>query len=198
MLKKYSAKYGAIKYLPVIVIVWFVTLVLAIVYVQTTLSDDIASTKHATQNLQFSDSLTYNEIDSHAQQYSLTVLPKENLLYMPELKITVPLNPITRSIQYNLNQGVPGDNSGDIRISSSYMTDHSLHVQSCADMVRLKIEATPNAYSPDQPLYATVGLADGRKLNIYASTTKDCTVAWQAISPQQISDEIKKAQSYSL
>src|SRR6185503_19647321 len=121
--------------------------------------------KKASENVQ----LVYNEIDGNNQSFSLSVLPKENKLYLAELNLTIPFNQMTRSVRY-YNE----ERNGNIRISSSLMTDHTVHTQSCYDMVRLKIEATPDAYSPSQPLYATVNLADGRNLQIYASTTKEC------------------------
>lgn len=145
---------------------------------------------------QLSSQLIYNGVDDVSQQQSLSVLPKENRLYLPELNLTIPLNPITRSLRYNFNEGSLDSGSGNIRLTSSYMTDHQNHRLSCSDMVRLKIENKPDAYSPEQPLYATVSLADERKLNIYASTTKDCRQAWLMITPQKIAEQFKDAQSY--
>jgi len=147
------------------------------------------------KSVEKSSRLLYNELDWVNQQYSLSVLPDGSRLYLPELDITVPLNDTTRSVRYNFNQGLPGDGDGNIRISSSYMTNHDVHAISCSDMVRLKVEPKPDAYSPSQPLYATVALADGRMLQIYASTTKECQTAWQTISPQKIAAEFKNAQS---
>lgn len=145
---------------------------------------------------QLSTQLIYNEMDGASQALSLSVLPQTNRLYLPELNLTVPLNPLTRSLRYDPSQGLRGDGSGDIRITSADMTDHQMRVQSCGDMVRLKIEAKPNAYSPSQPLYATTTLNDGRKLQIYASSLKECQTAWQIVSPQKIAEEFKNAQSY--
>jgi hypothetical protein len=153
-------------------------------------------TNNQLKSEQSSKQLIYSDLDTSVQQLSPSVPADKNQLYIPELNIIFPMNQVTRSIRYNLNQGLPGDDSGNIRINSSYMTDHSMHIQSCADMVRLKIEAKPNAYSPDQPLYATVQLSDGRMLQIYASTTKDCQSAWQVVSPQKIAEELKNSQSY--
>jgi len=134
------------------------------------------------------------DMDSVSQQLSLSVLPKENKLYLPELNLTVPFNQLNRSLRYTYEEGT----TNNVRITSAQMIDHGMHVQSCNDMVRLRIEDKPDAYSPSQPSYATVPLSDGRKLQVYASTTKECRQAWMmsAITPQAIAEQFKAATLY--
>jgi hypothetical protein len=148
------------------------------------------------QDTQSANQLTLNEIDRTTQQEALVPIPGTNRLYLAELNFTIPVNPTTSSIRYNFNVGTPGEDNGEARLTSTFMTDHSVHIKSCSDMVRLKMESKPNTYSPDQPLYATVTLADGRALQVYASTTKECQLAWQAVSPQNIAEAFKAASAY--
>ncbi len=155
----------------------------------------LARSHHNTQvNADETTHLIYNELDYANQQLSLSVLPKENKLYLPELNLTVPFSQLNRSLRYTYEEGT----TGNVRISSANMTDHAMHVQSCSDMVRLRIEDKPDAYSPSQPLYATVALSDGRNLQVYASTTKDCQQAWlrSAVTPQAIAEQFKAAALY--
>jgi len=140
----------------------------------------------------FATQMLYNEIDTAAQRQSLTPIPGTNRLYLADLNLTVPLSQTTSSVRYMYD----GTNGGEIRLSSTYMTDHAEHVQSCSDMVRLKVEPKPNAYSPGQPHYASVTLSDGRTLQIYASKIKECQSAWQAMSPQTIAESFKAAVLY--
>lgn len=145
------------------------------------------------QDENFANQLLYNELDSVAQQHNLQALPGQNALYIEELNLVIPANEISRTIRVqNYSQAT----ANEIRLSSSAMTDHSQHIQSCSDMVRLKIEPKPDAYSPDQPLYANVKLADNRTLQIYASTTKECQAAWREVSPQNIAAQFIGAKSY--
>jgi hypothetical protein len=147
------------------------------------------------EDAQVSAQTALRELDSATQQQALTPLPRANRLYLAELNLTVPLNPITSAVRYTVNS-VQSSDDNEVRLTSAYMTDHTVHVKSCSDMVRLKVEAKPNPYSPEQPLYATVQLVDGRVLQVYASTTKECQVAWQAVSPQTIAEVFKSALSY--
>lgn len=140
--------------------------------------------------------LVLNELDYTAQQSSLSAIPGTKRLYLPELNLTVPLNTTTSSVRYNFTEAANSNESGEARLSSAIMTDHITRVKSCSDMVRLKIETQPNVYSPDQPHYATVKLADGRTLQVYANTTKECESAWIMMSPQAIAKEFKEAASY--
>lgn len=140
-----------------------------------------------------SDDLSYN-----MQQEQLAVLPQENKLYLPELHIAVPLDDITRSLYYNYHQGLPGDGGTDIRVYSAFVGDQPKDAAtSCSDMVRLKIESKPDAYAPDQPIYASVKLSNGQTMQVYALTTKGCEGAWTIVSPQEIAAEFKKATYYS-
>jgi|SRR5882672_577027 len=148
------------------------------------------------QDSQLSNQLTLNELDQVAQQQALSPIPGANRLYLAGLNLTIPLNPTTSSIRYGFSSGAPGNDSGEVRLTSTFMTDHTVHTKSCSDMVRLKMESKPDAYSPEQPLYTTVKLADGRTLQVYASTTKECQLAWQVVSPQSIAEAFKAAATY--
>lgn len=137
-----------------------------------------------------------NQADYNAQQLSLSVIPGSDKLYMPELNLSVPSNEVTRHLLYSYT---PGDNknpNGEVRMYSANALDYKERVQSCLDVIRLKIEPTPNAYSPDQPLYKTVSLADGAKLQIYTSNLKECAQIWQQVSPLLIADNLAQAQLF--
>lgn len=135
--------------------------------------------------------LIYNEMDFRDQLFSLSVLPGTDRLYLPELGITVPFNTTTRGVRYSFDEW-----DKNIRLTSVYMTDHQTHRMSCDDMVRLKVESKPDAYSPSQPLFATVDLDGGRKLQIYASKHSDCARAWVNATPEAIANQFKDAKAY--
>jgi hypothetical protein len=182
-----QAKFTHSSMLAVIIIVLVIAQVASICW----FSKENRDVRRQVQDARQENALLYNEIDSIAQQHALSPLPGVNRLYLAELNLTVPLTEMSRSVRY---QWAPAD--GDIRLTSAYMTDHETHIKSCADMVRLKIEPRPDVYSPEQPLYTTVMLADGRTLQVYASTTKECQASWQMVSPQEIAESFKDARSY--
>ncbi len=151
---------------------------------------------HKINDDRFASQLTLNELDNAMQQTALSPITGANRLYLAELNLTLPLNATTSSIRYTYNPGAQSTSTGEARLSSTLVTDHTPHVKSCSDMVRLKIEPKPNPYSPEQPLYTTVHLADGRTLQVYASTTKECQLAWQTVSPQSIAATFKSVATY--
>jgi hypothetical protein len=152
-------------------------------------------------NKKLSDVTTRNDllqgqIDSDGMQLPLSVLPGSDRLYLPELNITLPANDVTRYLRYNFLAGATRSQGDEVRLYSTLVIDHQMRIKSCLDMVRLKIEAAPNAYSPSQPHYATVKLSDGRTLQIYISKLAECNTVWQAVNPQQIADNFTHAQVY--
>jgi hypothetical protein len=154
-------------------------------------------TNQDVQSLKDSNQIILNELDSTASLRELAAVPGQKRLYVPELNITLPLDETTSTMRYTYTTyGESTSKSGDARITTTMMTDHTTHVKSCSDMVRLKIEAKPDAYSPDQPVYASIKLADGRTLQVYASTAKECERAWLPLSPQALAEPFKQAQSY--
>ncbi|HEX3568759.1 MAG TPA: hypothetical protein VHT70_03745 [Candidatus Saccharimonadales bacterium] len=134
--------------------------------------------------------MLYNTIDANAQANAVAVDAQNNRVYVPELHISLPYNDITKTLRYTYS-----DRDG-ARFYSTLVTDHAVHQISCYDMVRAKHEATPNAYSPGQPHVATV-LAGTPPLQLYTESNTTCaTQAWMQITPAQIADELKQAQSY--
>lgn len=182
----------------------FVVLLLLIAMLwlqQRNLNHELAKSRNELQasktQTELDKKLIYNEIDYKAQLQKLTVLPKENLLLLPEFGLVVPNTTRTRAMLYSYDPGTESSGgTGEVRLTTAYMTDHSLHTMSCNDMVRLKIEDAPNPYSPDQPHFATVTLSDNHKLQIYASTTKECAKAWSVESPKRMAEEFKNASLY--
>jgi hypothetical protein len=133
---------------------------------------------------------TYNAIDANAQASAPVLSPQDNRLYVPELRISLPYNEITKTLRYTY-----GDRDG-ARFYSTLITDHAVHRISCYDMVRAKHETKPDAYSPGQPHVATVGTGTP-PLQLYAEQNDECaTQAWQVVTPTQITDELKQAQAY--
>ena len=172
-------------------------LVVVLLVAQGVTWTQLRQTKQDVKDLQGTKQLVLNELDGAIAQSTLAPIPGQKRLYLPELNISVPLNATTSSARYSYSSyGETASKSGDVRITTTSMTDHSMHVKSCADMVRLKIEAKPDAYSPEQPLYASVTLSDGRMLQIYASSTKECADAWRGMTPQTLAAPFKDARLY--
>jgi len=131
------------------------------------------------------------------------VMVKENLVAIPELKITLPYNNITKTLLYSMDDIEP-DDSNDLRVTSTHITDTEERQLSCSGLVRINMKSgTP--YSPWEETAGSVKLSDGRTLHIVAAkafknneaSTKECeTEVWHQITPKQVADEFKKAVAY--
>lgn len=137
-----------------------------------------------------SQQLVYNEITNQKQLLKPVVSAEKNLVFIPEMRLSLPYNQTTKTLQYY------EDLNGNIRLQSTLVADYEMRTMSCADMVRIKVEESPDEYSPEQKLAYTVPLSDGRTLQVYASSYDDCQLPWQQMSPQQIAEEFKQASSY--
>jgi hypothetical protein len=116
--------------------------------------------------------------------------PQDGRMYVPELRISLPYNDITKTLRYTYSE------RDGARFYSTLVTDRTAHVISCYDMVRVKHEAKPNAYSPGQPSVATVQAGDP-PLQVYAEKNAECAIqAWTQVTPAQIADQLKQAQAY--
>ncbi len=145
--------------------------------------------------------MLYNEIDYQKSLQRPTLLAKENLLLFPELKITLPYNDVTKTLQYSAE-----DQAGIVAsITSTLLDDHKERQLGCSWLVGVNLK-DGKPLSPWDEAAGSVKLSDGRTLYIVAakafkdnegSSTEECaTEAWRFITPKQVADEFKKAQSY--
>lgn len=126
---------------------------------------------------------------------------KENKLVIPELKITLPYNDITKSLRYSYDEQ---DNDQNARVTSSLVGQQPEQQLSCNELVRLSFRnAIP--YNPWEEKAGDIKLTDGRTLHIIAAkafanneaSTEGCVdIAWARITPQQVAAELRKAESY--
>lgn len=145
-----------------------------------------------------------SEIEAQKLLRRPVVMVKENRVAFPELNITLPYNSVTRTLQYLANDPPFGDGK-DTRITSELATDTSeLRQMNCTDLVRINFE-DGSPYSPWEESAGSVKLANGKTLYIVATkafknheaSTEECTTeVWKLITPQQIAEEFKKAESY--
>jgi hypothetical protein len=146
--------------------------------------------KNLREDLNTKTQLLYSEVDSNAQASAPVVNPEDGRTYIPELRISLPYNDTTKTLRYTYSE------RDGARFYSTLVTDHATHTISCYDMVRVKHEAKPNAYSPGQPYVATVQ-AGHPPLQVYAEENVECAAqTWLQITPAQIADQLKQAQAY--
>jgi hypothetical protein len=149
-----------------------------------------AQIRNLQNDLNTKTQLLYNEVDSNTQASAPVVSPQDGRTYIPELRISLPYNDTTKTLRYTYSE------RDGARFYSTLVTDHATHTISCYDMVRVKHESKPNAYSPGQPYVATVQAGDP-PLQVYAEKNAECAAqAWLQITPAQIADQLKQAQAY--
>lgn len=168
------------------------------------LTQDVSNLKHtaATKDaLAASQNLLSGDI-TYTWQLERPLLDTDGkTLYFPEFRIRLPFTPLSRTIFYDMRSNtLPyGSNTdpAEADILSSAFAGADNTVVNCGDMLRIKLESNPNAYSPHEKV-STVHLADGRTLQLYELVNeKECTDAWNnTVSPEMLNDIFKQAQSY--
>ena len=118
-------------------------------------------------------------------QSRVTLDPKENAVYLPKLRIKLPLDQRTQTFTYSVREAFDeaAVENGEADISTlavgSY-TEGAKQRISCASPVRVKIEDKSNPYNPHEKNVASTKLADGRTLQAYAHTHPDCEATYKA------------------
>lgn len=135
-------------------------------------------------------------------QSRVTMSMTETSVYIPEMRIKLHLNDNTALMTYSL-RNEPGmkaaNNEADIS-TMALATYQPLTEQAigCTSAVRVKLEATPNPYNPHEQVVASVKLQDGRTLQAYAFTHKDCLIAFEHsnIDSVEMGKEFLTAEAY--
>lgn len=149
------------------------------------------------QNLQF-----IGEVNYQKSQLRPIILPKEKLVVFPELNISLPYNLVTKTLQYNF------DEESNLRVTSTlinepYAGEMSDMQISCAELVRIN-PSSGTPYSPWEEAAGSVQLGGEKTIHIItakafknnqASTEECARKVWLQVTPQQVADEFKKAQS---
>lgn len=179
-----------------IIIVGFVLLLVWLAYLTAktiTLTSQLEKQKQHTEEQRLG---LLNEIEYQKSVRRPAILAKENQVAIPELGITLPYNEVTKTLQYTTDV--------ETRITSDLISDRQLRQLSCSDLVRITYK-DGNPYSPWEEAAGSVKLANGKTLYIIAAkafknneaSSEECaTEVWTRITPQQVANEFKKAQSY--
>ena len=119
-------------------------------------------------------------------------------VYLPELKVYLPLNQDTRDLRYFYNSS-----STPAEAQFSTATSLTRPIQTWGDVPCQQRLAALSVNGQDKDLQGIYGqsagtlkLADGRTLYFYISDSKGCATYWQPHTPQSIIDLLKQAQSY--
>jgi hypothetical protein len=119
-----------------------------------------------------------------ALETHVTVSPTDNAVYLPELHIKLPLTPASLQLLYSLRTDPKAGNAmpDEADISTVQLSAYAppkMQAIGCSNAVRIKFEATPNPYNPHETATASVKLADGRTLQVYAFHHDSCNTAFQ-------------------
>lgn len=139
-----------------------------------------------------------SEIDSQKYLQRPVVLAKEKLVVFPELNVALPYNDVTKTLQYSFDDGK------NLRVTSTRISDPKERQMNCTGLVRINMhDGSP--FNPWEESAGSVKLSDGRTVHIIAAkafknneaSTEECArEVWMLITPQQLVEEFKKAQSY--
>ncbi len=152
----------------------------------------VQATYQQNQNNQIS-----NEINTIKSLKNPIVTPEDKKLVFPELAFALPYNDVTKTLQYIYDDGI------NMNITSTLINDSKERQMSCSWLVRVNTQ-NDSAYSPWEESAGSVKLDDGRTLYIVAAkayknheaSTEECaSEVWTQITPLQVADEFKKAES---
>lgn len=128
---------------------------------------------------------------------------QNNRLYVPELRISLPLNQLSRDLRYGY---YPPATTGTDAVQASFQSKASLVrlINNFADvpcqqrLVGLAVNQK-DGYQNGGRYAGSVSLADGRILYLYTNTTaatKNCDQFWANETPDAVVTLFKQAQSY--
>jgi len=128
----------------------------------------------------------------------------DDAVYLPELRLKLPLNPTSLSLVYSLRTSdmtATGIDPTEADISTKNLIAFPSNPNQkigCSSAVRIKLEAKPDPYNPHEIVAASVKLADGRTLQVYAFHHPDCdqTNTLTGTNPDTVADVFKEATSY--
>jgi hypothetical protein len=129
--------------------------------------------------------------------------PVGSLVYLPEFKIKLPLNDVSKTIAYTMRDNgssdsvTPASPEADVT-SFIFPLPGRQTTMDCSKFVRLKLETKPAPYSPHEKA-TSVKLADGQTLQIYEFVNDHvCAKYWNQspVKPSALAAEFLKAKSY--
>mgnify|MGYP000153249296 CR=1 FL=1 len=137
------------------------------------------------------------EVDLQKQMLRPVFRPSDGRLVLPEANISLPYNEITKYLQYS------EDLNGNIRFTSALVSDYEPQRQlNCTELARINFtDGTP--YSPWEDYSGEVQLENGQTMYIISAvafesnegTTEVCAEdVWLQVTPQQVADELLKAE----
>lgn len=144
-----------------------------------------------------------NKINQAYTTKHLAYEPSTNMLYLPELRIKIPYNNLSKSLTYSMRQNEKNVEISEADVSSDkFMPSPDITQYDCSNFLRLKIEDRQNPYNPAEKAYS-YELSDGRKLQVYVFSgelegNRECKVLYgtQQIYPQDFIKAFKDVQSY--
>lgn len=145
--------------------------------------------------------------DNALSYQQVTVSPTDKKIYFPQLDLSIPLTQLGASLVYSpdtayvsgsnkLPSGAPDE--AEISTFSTVSAQQSQSQFDCSGLVRIKFDAEPNPYNPNEIPSGSVKLANGKTLQIYSYHLKACQKEWSFIqaNPDVIAALFKQAQSY--
>lgn len=141
----------------------------------------------------------------------------ENRVYLTDLKLSLALNDTTSSLLYAKrevgahhtedHEHEEGEGQHDEELVTVYdvstralvsLSPIGFQQQLACNPIRLAFEDKSNPFNPNESNSASVKLADGRTLQIYAGGDPQCQNQWEAanISPDNLKKEFEQARSY--
>jgi len=131
----------------------------------------------------------------------VTAVPAENIVYLPDIHLKLPLNESTLGLVYGKRTTESNGKSMDV-VDVTTLTDATTepfpNQRLACVPVRLAFEDKANPYNPHEIAQLAVKLGDGRTLQIYKFQDDSCNGRWQITQtdPAKIAEAFQSAKSY--
>jgi len=184
-----------------VILVIVVIIMCGLIYAAFARIDDLQKVQNANSKASLEALQKQAAINAtNAEFRQVTVSVPDNTVYLPTIKLKIPLNEQSLDFYYQ-SRDVGGD-----KISTTYdLATRELVLAAGTNTsrlacypVRFSFEPKPNPYNPNENPLSPVKLNDGRILQIYVASDKACQDYWNQTktNPTAIGELFSKAQSY--
>lgn len=140
-------------------------------------------------------SLQASVASTNSQYLPVIADVNQNKIFIPALRLALPLNEQTLAIVYAKSGEKQVSISNRAALSVPY--DTSQHLD-CTSVIRIVEEPKVNSFNPSDKHVRTLVLSDDRTLQLYANVPKSCMPSYQSarIEPEKFAELFNNSISY--
>ncbi len=138
-------------------------------------------------------------VSNGAGYQPVTISPADKKIYLPQLGMSLVYSADTAYVTGSHGAIPTGPfDEGSISTNTVASAQQSQTQFNCSELVRIKFEAKADPYNPSETPIASVALANGKTLQVYAENQKACQKEWNfaQVNSNAVAALFKDTQSY--